>query len=202
MSASAPLVRTARIVGALLLLAGVAVFAIRLQHAGPYAMPEKGNLRAGIAALVVGLALVAPWLRASSRVVTVALLLASPVVLFFALYSTLAELEEVVVLRATDSDGRAANLRLWIVDAEGAAWVSMPREKAEEHGLDGARVELLRGGGTSCVVPSLARDPADGERTFRLRDEKYAIQRLGRLIGLFGDGPSPTTVTLRLDPCP
>jgi len=41
-----------------------------------------------------------------------------------------------------------------------------------------------------------------GERTFRLRDEKYAIQRLGRRIGLFGDGPSAETVTLRLDPCP
>jgi hypothetical protein len=55
------------------------------------------------------------------------------------LYGALAELEEVVVLHAGD-----AELRLWIVDHEGVAWVSMPRGKAEGHALDGA--------GSSCCA--------------------------------------------------
>jgi hypothetical protein len=200
-----PLARSATVVGWLMLAAGVSVFAIRLQHAGPYQAPEQGNLRAGVLALAIGILLLAPWLgrlgRGATGALRGALLAASPVVLFFALYATLAELEEVVVLRAKDSHGEPANLRLWIVDHAGAAWVSMPRWKAEQHGLDGAPVDMLRAGRTVCVVPALSTDPADNERTFRLRDEKYAVQRLGRAIGLFGDGPSPQTVTLRLDPC-
>jgi hypothetical protein len=198
--------RTAQAVGWLMLAAGLSVFAIRLRHAGPYAFPEQGNLRAGVLALLIGLALAAPGIaRAASGTGALArrlLLAAAPVVLFFALYATLAEVEEVVVLRATAAGGAPANLRLWVADHEGAAWVSMPRSKAERHALDGARLELLRAGRTSCVVATLSTDPADNERTFRLRDEKYAIQRLGRRIGLFGDGPSADTVTLRLDPCP
>lgn len=206
MSGAKPLTRTARAVGWLMLAAGVAVFVIRLRHAGPYAFPEQGNLRAGVMALGIGIALAAPGVaRASGGAGALArrlLLAAAPIVLFFALYATLAEVEEVVVLRATDARGAPANLRLWVADHDGAAWVSMPRSKAERHSLDGARLELLRTGRTSCVVARLSTDPADNERTFRLRDEKYAIQRLGRRIGLFGDGPSAETVTLRLDPCP
>ena len=206
MSGAKPLTRTARAVGWLMLAAGVAVFAIRLRHAGPYAFPEQGNLRAGVLALLIGIALAAPGVaRAAGGVGALArwlLLAAAPIGLFFALYATLAEVEEVVVLRATDARGAPANLRLWIADHDGAAWVSMPRSKAERHSLDGARLELLRNGRTSCVVAKLSSDPADEERTFRLRDEKYAVQRLGRLLGIFGDGPSADSVTLRLDPCP
>ncbi|MEN8161397.1 MAG: hypothetical protein ABFS41_15110 [Myxococcota bacterium] len=194
----APFSRSARVVGWLMLAAGVGVFAIRLQHAGPYEMPEQGNLRAGVLALAIGVGLL---LRTPGRLVRGALLAAAPVVLFFALYATLAELEEVIVLRATDSSGAPSNLRLWIVDHDGVAWVSMPRSKADEHALDGARVDMLRAGEITCVAPVLSKDPAENERTFQLRDEKYAIQRLGGAIGMFGDGPSPETVTLRLDPC-
>ena len=205
MSNSKPLARSAQIVGWLMLAAGVSVFGIRLQHAGPYELPEQGNLRAGLLALGIGLALATPWLRraagGAASILTVVLLVASPIVLFFALYATLAELEEVVVLRATHTSGAPSNLRLWIVDDQGVAWVSMPLSKAEEHSLDGARVEMLRDGQTSCVVATLSHDPADNERTFRLRDEKYAVQRLGGLIGMFGDGPGPQTVTLSLAPC-
>lgn len=200
MSEPTPLARSATVAGWLMLAAGASVFAIRLQHAGPYEMPEQGNLRAGVLALVIGGLLLAPWFR--TRLARAGLLVLAPAVLFFALYATLAELEEVVVLRATDSTGAPSNLRLWIVDHDGVAWVSMQRSKAEEHTLEGARVELLRGGEVTCVAPVLSKDPAENERTFQLRDEKYSIQRLGRQIGLFGDGPSPTTVTLRLDPCP
>lgn len=198
--------RAAGVVGWLMLAAGAAVFLIRLHHAGPYEMPEQGNLRAGVLALLIGLALATPRLGrtagGAAPIVRGVLLAASPIVLFFALYATLAELEEVVVLRATDSSGSPENLRLWIVDHGGTAWVSMSRAKAQGHALDGARVDMLRDGRTSCVLATLSHDPAENERTFRLRDEKYAVQRLGRRIGMFGDGPSAQTVTLRLDPCP
>ncbi|MBW2445685.1 MAG: hypothetical protein JRG83_07140 [Deltaproteobacteria bacterium] len=206
MNEATPWARTARIMGWLMLAVGISVFAIRLQHAGPYELPEQGNLRAGLFALAIGVALLlTPRARSAgggSSIPTLLLLIISPVVLFFALYATLAELEEVVVLRATDSSGAPSNLRLWIVDAEGAAWVSMSTGKLEEHSLDGAQLDLLRAGETTCVVATLSSDPAENERTFRLRDEKYSVQRLGRMIGMFGDGPGPDTVTLRLDPCP
>lgn len=78
----------------------------------------------------------------------------------------------------------------------------MPRSKAEENALDGARLELLRAGETRCVVPRIVDDPVANRRTFDLRQEKYAIQRLGGVLGMFGDGPVPDTITLRLDPCP
>jgi hypothetical protein len=198
--------RTVQAAGWLMLAAGVSVFAIRLHHPGPYAFPEQGNLRAGILALLIGIALASPGVaRAAGGARALArrlLLAAAPVVLFFALYATLAEVEEVVVLRTSAARGAPADLRLWVADHEGAAWVSMPRWKAEGHALDGARLELLRAGRTSCVVARLSTDPAENERTFRLRDEKYAVQRLARRIGLFGDGPGADTVTLRLDPCP
>ena len=123
-------------------------------------------------------------------------LVASPIVLFFALYGALAELEEVVVLYAEE-----AELRLWIVDHEGGEWVSMPRSKADGHALDGAKLELLRAGVTRCVVPRIVEDPVANRRTFDLRQEKYAVQRLGGALGMFGDGPSPDSITLRLDAC-
>ena len=94
-----------------------------------------------------------------------------------------------------------AELRLWIVDHEGVEWVSMPRSKADRHAIDGAKLELLRAGVTRCVVPRLVEDPVVNRRTFDLRQEKYAVQRLGGVLGMFGDGPSPETITLRLDPC-
>ena len=54
---------------------------------------------------------------------------------------------------------------------------------------------------TRCVVPRIVADPVANRRTFDLRQEKYAIQRLGGVLGMFGDGPGPTTITLRLDRC-
>ncbi len=110
--------------------------------------------------------------------------------------STEAEVEEVVVLYAEE-----AELRLWIVDHEGVEWVSMPRSKADRYAVDGAKIELLRAGVTRCVIPRMVEDPVVNRRTFDLRQEKYAVQRLGGVLGMFGDGPSPETITLRLDPC-
>jgi hypothetical protein len=179
-------------VGVLALVSGVAAFLVPLQHAGPYGIPGRGLVGGLLCLAAAGVLL---W-RGAPRVARWIALAASPIVLFFALYGALAELEEVVVLSA---DG--ADLRLWIVDHEGTEWVSMDRAKATRHGLDGARLELLRAGVVRCVVPRLVEDPVANRRTFDLRQEKYAVQRLGGLLGMFGDGPGAETVTLRLDAC-
>ncbi len=189
-------------VGWLLLAVGASVFAIRLQHEGPYAIPRDGNLLAAVLALGFGVWLARPALQASrlASSLTAVVLLASPVVLFFALYATLAELEEVVVLRTSDG----AELRLWVVDHEGMPWVTMPRSKADAHGLTvtDARAELVRNGVGRCVIAKRHEERASVDRTHRLRHEKYRIQRLATSVGLFGRSAGENTVTLSLAPCP
>ena len=182
----------AMLVGLLAVGAGSAAFLVPLHHAGPYGIPGRG-LAGGLLCFGIAAALLA---RGTPTLLRVVALLASPFALFLALYGALAELEEVVVLHAKD-----AELRLWVVDHEGMPWVSMPRSKAERHAVDGARLELLRAGETRCVVPRIFEDPAVNQRTFDLRQEKYAVQRLAVALGMFGDGPDADTVTLRLDPC-
>lgn len=182
----------ASVVGVLLLVAGLAAFLVPLRHAGPYGIPGRG-LVGGLLCLAISAVLL---VRGAPAIVRGVAWVASPFVLFLALYGALAELEEVVVLRA----GKA-ELRLWIVDHEGVEWVSMPRSKEQAHALDGARLELLRAGETRCVIPRIVDDPLANRRTFDLRQQKYAVQRLGGWIGMFGDGPGPETITLRLDRC-
>jgi hypothetical protein len=200
MSGSRRLLTVARIVGALLLLLAVAALAIRLRHPGPYAFPDGGPL------LGVGLLLVVGgWLVFGGAVaapLTWLALAASPVVLFYGLYITLAEFEEVVVLRVTDAAGQSTDLRLWIADRDGVPWVTMPQWKADGHALNGRRVELLRQGSIQCVVAARHDDRPSVSAIHQLRQEKYAVQRLATAIGLYGEGPGETTVALRLDPCP
>lgn len=194
--------RTRVPVGCVVALAGLAVFAIRLQSEVP-AFPAGGNLLAGVVGLAVGIALLVPWsagrLASGGRR---ALLAVAPVLLFFPLYSTLAEVEEVVVLRAPDASGEVASLRLWIVDHEGAEWVTMPRWKADAHGLDDARVELLRRGEARCVVAERREQYEQVDAIFQKRTGKYAVQRLAQALGIYGDSVGENTVTLRLTPCP
>ncbi len=182
----------ASIVGLLTLGAGLAAFVVPLQHAGPYGIPGRG-LVGGLLCFAISGVLLA---RGTPAIVRGVALVASPIVLFFALYGALAEFEEVVVLYTED-----AELRLWIVDHERVEWVSMPRSKADRHGIDGVKLELLRDGETRCVIPRIVEDPIANRRTFDLRQGKYAVQRLGGALGMFGDGPGPETITLRLDPC-
>ncbi len=182
----------ALVVGLLTLSAGLAAFLVPLQHAGPYGIPGRGLVGGLLCFAISGVLLT----RSTPRIARAVALAASPFVLFFALYGAFAELEEVVVLYAED-----AELRLWIVDHEGAEWISMPRSKAEVNALDGTRLDMLRAGETRCVIPRIVEDPVANRRTFDLRQEKYAVQRLGGVLGMFGDGPGPQTITLRLDPC-
>jgi hypothetical protein len=187
------------VVGWGLIIVGLAVFVVRLQHAGPYAVPRGGNLFGGVGALFLGGLLV--W-SGRPRVVGWLALVATPVVLFFALYAVMAELEEVISLYATDSAGRPAELRLWIVDRDDGEWVGMPRAKAIEHSLDGARVELLRDGEIRCVMPVLVEDRATVKAIHALKLEKYAVARGAAAIGLYPREASEAAVSLRLDPCP
>ena len=191
--------RVRSVVGCGLLALGVAVFAVRLLHEGPYAVPRGANLFGGLGALLLGGLLVWP---ATPRRLGWLALAATPVVLFFGLYATMAELEEVVSIYATDSAGRPADLRLWIVDREDGEWVGMPRWKAIEHSLDGARVQLLRNGKTRCVVPVLYEDRATVRAIHALKVEKYAVARGAAAIGLYPREAGDTAVSLRLDPCP
>ncbi len=187
------------VVGCGLLALGVAVFAVRLLHEGAYAMPRGANLFGGLGALLLGVVLVWP---ATPRAVGWLALAASPVVLFFGLYATMSELEEVVSLYATDSAGKPAELRLWVVDREDGEWVGMPRWKAVEHSLHGARLRVLRSGETRCVVPVLYEDRPTVKAIHALKVEKYAVARGAAAIGLYSREAGETTVALRLDPCP
>jgi len=187
------------VVGYGLLALGVAVFAVRLVHEGPYAMPRGANLLGGLGSLLLGGVLV--W-SAKPRWLGRLVLAASPVVIFLGLYATMAELEEVVSLYATDSAGNPAELRLWIVDRDDGEWVGMPRWKASEHSLNGARVQLLRNGETRCVVPVLHEDRETVRAIHALKVEKYAVARGAAAIGLYPREARDTAVSLRLDPCP
>lgn len=178
---------------------GVVVFAVRLQHDGAYAMPRGGNLVGGLGSLALGGVLL--W-SAVPRLVAWAGIVASPVALFLGLYAVAAELEEVVSLYATDSAGRPAELRLWIVDREDGAWLGMPRAKALEHALDGNRHELLRQGETQCVVPVLYEDRPTVTAIHALKIEKYAVARGSAALGLYPSEAKESTVALRVDPCP
>jgi len=187
------------VVGCALVVLGVAVFAVRLLHDGPYAMPRGTNLFGGLGALLLGALLVAP---ATPRALGRLALVVTPVVMFFALYATMAELEEVVSLYATDGAGNPAELRLWIVDREDGEWVGMSRAKAVAHGLDGARVQMLRNGEIRCVVPVLHDDRATVKAIHALKVEKYAVARGAAGIGLYPREARETAAALRLDPCP
>ena len=113
--------------GMLMLAAGLAAFAVPLHHAGPYGIPGRG-LVGGLLCFATAAAL---FVSGTPKMMRGVVLVASPVVLFFALYGALAELEEVVVLYAEDAD-----LRLWVVDHDGLEWVSMPRAKADTYAID------------------------------------------------------------------
>ena len=78
----------------------------------------------------------------------------------------------------------------------------MPRWKAVEHALDGARLELLRSGETRCVVPVLHEDRTTVRAIHALKVQKYAVARAAATIGLYSREARETTVALRLDACP
>ena len=54
----------------------------------------------------------------------------------------------------------------------------------------------------SCVIAARHEVRATVNKIHRLRHQRYAIQRLGTVLGIFGRSPGEDTVALRLDPCP
>ena len=198
-SDSNPRSRVALVLGGLLVLLGLAVFAVRLQHEGAYAFPRRGNLFGGLGSLAVGALLIA---SATPRVVRWIALAATPIVLFSGTYAILSELEEVISLYATHESGSAAELRLWIVDDANGEWLGMPKTKAVEHALDGEPIRMLRQGETRCVVPVLFEDRPTVEAMHALKMEKYAVARIASAIGAYPATPPATSVALRLDDCP
>ena len=92
MNSTKPRATAATFVGVLTLLAGAAAFLVPLQHAGPYGIPGRG-LVGGLVCFAVSAVLLVRGTPVIARVVAYA---ASPLVLFFALYGALAELEETI----------------------------------------------------------------------------------------------------------
>lgn len=178
--------------GVIAALIGIADFVVPLHHAGPYSLPGRG-LVGGLLCFAIAAVMWLPNVPKLARWIAVGV---SPVVFFVALYGALAEAEEVIILYSEEAD-----LRLWVVEHEGSEWVAMRRAKAEENRLDGARLSRLRNGETRCVIPRIVDTQAALRRTAALRDEKYAVQRLARRVGVFSDDPNPASVALRFDPC-
>lgn len=185
--------------GTTLGVVGVAVFAVRLSHAGAYAAPTGTTLIAALAAIVLGAFVAWP---ATPRVLRRLAMAASPFALFFGLYATMAEFEEVISLYATDSAGRPADLRLWIVDREDGEWVGMGHAKAIEHSLNGAKLQMLRNGEMRCVVPVLHTDRETVRDIHARKVQKYVVAQGAAAIGLYPSEARDTAAALRLDPCP
>jgi len=186
------------VLGVLLIATGIAVFAIRLQHDGTYAMPHGGPLLGAIGVLVLGGILL--W-KGKPRVLGWIAILISPVALFPSIYSIMGEWEEVVSLYAKDADGQVVDLRLWIVDRDDGEWVGMPRDKALHFKLHGSELELLRAGEKRCVVPMMAEDFSTVREIHTMKVEKYAVAQLAGSIGMYPLEATESTAALRLDPC-
>ena len=186
------------VAGVIFIAIGLAVFAIRLSHAGPYALPGGAAFIGSLAAIALGAYLLWPDKpRFTGLIAIVIATFAS----FPAIYSIVGESEEVISLYAFDPENNLVDLRLWIVDRSDGAWVGMGRSKATTHKLDGARLDMLRGGETICVIPALAEDRATVREIHRMKVDKYKAAQISASIGMYPSEASENTVALRLDPC-
>ena len=206
----APKIRTA-IAGAILVVAGLAVFAVRLHHEGPYPFPGPVDLGAGCAALAVGALLIrSPWSgprRGACLPLTRLLLGISPVVFLLALVAYGHEAEEVVVLRTRGPEGSVRETRLWIVDHEGAPWIVTGRGSGHDRDLmANPRVEIFRRGESRCWMAERHLDRATLETLLEARSAKYRAQRIALATGIWKhfterDDLDEIAVALRFTPC-
>jgi hypothetical protein len=211
LAAFASRIRTA-IVGGLLVAAGIAVFAVRLHHEGPYPFPGTMDLASGCAALLVGALLIrSPW-RGSraggawwpSRV----LLGVSPIVFLLALAAFGHEAEEVVVLRTKGPEGSIRETRLWVVDHQGSPWIVTGRGSSHDRELaEDLRVEIVRRGETRCWMAERHLDRPTLETILEARSEKYLAQRIAFATGIWKhfskrDDLEEIAVAVRFAPCP
>lgn len=204
-------VRTA-IVGGLLVLGGLAVFAVRLHHAGSYPFPGPADLTIAVATLLAGALLIrSPWSgprEGGVSPVTRVLLGLSPILLVAALVAFGHEAEEVVVLRTLGPEGQLHQTRLWIVDTQGSPWVVTSRGSVHDRDLtQDPRVEIVRRGETRCFLAERHVDRATIERLLEVRSQKYRAQRIALASGLwrhFSKWPDldRVAVAIRFVPCP
>lgn len=187
------------IAGLIFLGIGITVFAIRLTHPGPYAMPTGAAPIGAVLAIALGGFLL--WSGKPKFTGLVAIVIAAAASLP-ALFSILGEAEEVVSLYAPGPEGNLVDLRLWIVDREDGAWVGMGRSKAVDYQLDGAKLDMLRAGATVCVVPKLYDEDREMVSEIHgMKVSKYKAAQFAGSLGLYPLQAGPNTVALRLDPC-
>ena len=193
-----------RLFGILLILLGIAVFVIRLQHAGPYAMPEGGNLIGAVLAFVIGLWFLRPFLRSGSlpHIIGWPAVLATPVVMFFTLFSILGEVEEVISVTLESPNGTVGTYRLWVVDLDGTAWTTMRDEKAETAGFDNTTGQMLRNGESSCVTITRHDDMETLSTIHDMKYEKYAAMRFAVMTGVFQRQAQEASTAVEFAPCP
>lgn len=212
------------VAGVVVLVLGLGVFGVRLDHAGPYPFPRGADLTAGVVCLGLGGLLLA-WARRASGAGGVSrsdrlLLALSPVAFLMGLGASLHEMEEVVILH-TEGPAGAVETRLWVVDHGGTPWVLTGSEtRAGRNLAANPRLVLERGGETSCRIARVSQD-LETLRTISLaRREKYLAARLAwavsyprlfyseeQLAALQPGGPTEgvslgTAAAYRLEPCP
>jgi hypothetical protein len=203
--------RTA-IVGWILVFAGIAVFAVRLHHEGPYPFPSAMDLTSGCVALGIGALLIrSPWSgprEGGVSWITRALLGLSPIVFFLAFVAYGHEAEEVVVLRTTGSEGAVRETRLWVVEYEGAPWIVTSRGSAHDADLTAnPQVEIFRRGAALCWIAERHVDRTTIETLLQARSDKYRAQRIAFAIGAWKHfsewgNLEEIAVALRFTPCP
>jgi hypothetical protein len=192
----------------LLLLCGVAVFAVRLHHAGPYPFPRGPDLVFGPANLLLGLLALRPWRPSLARgaLGNRLLLAVMPFVLFLGLGAVAHEAEEVVILRTANEAGAVRDTRLWVIDQMGSPWVVTARHSDHIRELSAnPRVEVFRRGEWRCHLAEPHGDRETIEASLRLRHEKYRVQRLAVALGVWPsslDGIEEVAVAVRFEPCP
>lgn len=188
-----------------LLLGGTSAFAVRMLQEGPYVAPSGFDLVVGIVAVVSGiLLLVLPRQdrRAFGALRFVAAL--APLALIGTAIATIHEIGEIVTLRTTSADGGVLETRLAFLEYDGALWVGAGSGEQRRWYRDlvaRPRVELIRGGVTSCRVATPVTEPAVRDEVCRLLEEKYLS---GRVVAAFGSHlfVNPEAIPVRLDPCP
>ena len=185
-------------VGIVSVVIGLLVFAVRLTHEGPYAMPHGWAFPGALAALLFGGLLI--WSSKPTWINWIMLVLI-PFAWSPAVYSIMGESEEVISLYAFDPDGNQVDLRLWIVDRVDGSWVGMSRGKALDHSLDGAHLTMLRSGEVQCVTPALFEDRETVSTIHGMKVEKYAVAQFAGALGLYPLEATAAMVALRLDPC-
>jgi hypothetical protein len=128
-----------------------------------------------------------------------ALAVVAAIVLVFGGVYVASESGEVVVLQAWDDQKVAHETRLWVVDADGFAWIRTGNPNSSWLGRVRANpdVEVTRGGETKPFRAVVVPDPEVRDRTNRLVLEKYGFaERFLRMVMM-----TPERVTaVRLEP--